>query len=336
MKYLDKYPSWSPSKTPYQPDNDSVERWIKFIENKYQIKDYNGMKIIEIDYKSYYLSGPLFNKNRITQKIFFDITNDESLSESQIHIPSLRKAIKNWIDLNSKPLKESFKNTDEEILMFFTDYYDENPDNFKIENVLLYDNKEVRKVTPYLKDASKYKRAKIVTVKVDKPNGPLHGMSNFSTSLDTLQNILSDLERFYDMAGEEVNYKIINDYTGISIQFLVVGETVSDDESKVKLVDDLLKDFKELFKKRGFRPSIKGNWVEIKTSGKKSYSAYGDYSVDLRSIMNKIKNGQIDLQNLPRESYRDLVEWFNKVTSNRLTIEVLGGDHQFVIKLKNQ
>jgi hypothetical protein len=34
------------------------------------------------------------------------------------------------------------------------------------------------------------------------------------------------------------------------------------------------------------------------------------------------------------EKYRDLVEWFNKVTSNNLSVETLGGDHQFVIRLK--
>lgn len=159
-------------------------------------------------------------------------------------------------------------------------------------------------------------------------------MSKFSTSLETLQNILSDLERFYDMTGEEVNYKIITDYMGVHIQFLVVGEVVSDDSSKVKVMDELLKEFKEMFKKRGFRPSTKGNWVEIKTSGKKSRSIYGDYSIDLRSLMNKIINGDITLQNLPRESYRDLVEWYNKVVSNGLNVQTLGGDHQFVVKLK--
>jgi hypothetical protein len=139
------------------------------------------------------------------------------------------------------------------------------------------------------------------------------------------------------MAGEEVNYKIMTDYMGIKIQFLVIGETVSDDASKVKIIDELLKEFKEMFKIRGFRPSTKGNWVEIKTTAKKNRSwRYGDYSVDLRLLMNKIKDGEINLQNLPRESYRDLVEWYNKVFDENLTMDILGGDHQFVIKLKTQ
>jgi hypothetical protein len=330
MKYLDKHPS------SYEPRDKEVEDIIKVLDEKYQVKIDRKMSYIIIDDKAYYLSGFLFNKSRLVNKIFLDMMYHFEEIGRQTHEPSLRRAIKSWVDLNSEPIKESFKNTDDEILEFFSEYYDENTDNFKIENVLLYDNKEVKKVTPYLKEPSKYRKAKLVTVRVDKPEGPLFGMSKFSTSLETLQNILLDLERFYDMTSEDVNYKIITDYMGVSIQFLVVGESVSNDTSKVKVVDDFLKEFKEMFKKRGFRPSTKGNWVEIKTSGKKSRSMYGDYSIDLRSLMNKIKNRDITLQNLPRESYRDLVEWYNKVFDENLTIDILGGDHQFVIKLKNQ
>ena len=335
MRYLDKHPS------SYEPRDEEVKDIIEILNDRYQVKvgkPYRGKKTsyISIDYKVYYLSGFLFNKSRIVNKMFIDMVHYFEETGRKIHEPSLRKAIKTWVDMNSKSILESFRNTDLEIFDFFAEYYDEDPDNFKIENVLLYNNKEVKKMTPYLKDPSKYRKAKIVTVKVDKPKGPSYGMSNFSTSLETLQNILSDLERFYDMTGEEVNYKIINDFMGSHIQFLVAGESMSDDSSKVKLIDNFLKEFKEMFKKRGFRPSIKGNWVEIRTSGKKSWSNYGDYSVDLRSLMNKIKNGDITLENLPRESYRDLVEWYNKVFDENLTMDILGGDHQFVIKLKNQ
>jgi hypothetical protein len=329
MKYLDKHPS------SYEPRDKEVEELVEVIDKRYKVKVDRKMSYVMIDDKVHYLSGFLFNKGRIVNKMFLDIKYYFEEIGKKLNEPSLRKAIKTWIDLNSKPIKESFKNTDEEILMFFTDYYDESTNNFKIENVLLHDNKEVVKETPYLKNPSRYKKAKLVTVRVDKPDGPLYNMSNFSTSLETLQNILSDLERFYDMAGEEVNYKIMTDYMGIHIQFLVIGETVSDDASKVKIVDELLKEFKEMFKRRGFRPSNKGNWVEVKTTAKKSRSMYGDYSIDLTSIMNRINDGQITLQNLPRESYRDLVEWYNKVISNGLSVDILGGDHQFVIRLKN-
>lgn len=229
--------------------------------------------------------------------------------------------------------ENKFKNTDEEIIMFFTDYYDEG--NFSIENVLLFDNKEVVKVTPYLKKPSKYRKAKLVKIKVDKPKGPLHNMSNFSTSLETLQNILADLERFYDMSGEEVNYKIITDFSGVHIQFLVAGESPTEDDSKVKIIDDLLKEFKDIFKEIGFRPSLRGNLVEIRTSAKKGRSIYGDYSVDLRRIMYKISNGEdLDDRFIIWLSVDKLTEWYNKVQDNGLNISLSGGDHQFMIKLK--
>ena len=89
-----------------------------------------------------------------------------------------------YLEKHPVKINESFKNTNDEILEFFSGYYDENPDNFKIKDVLLHDNKEVVDVTPYLKNPSKYRKAKLVTVKVDKPNGPSHGMSKFSTSLE--------------------------------------------------------------------------------------------------------------------------------------------------------
>jgi hypothetical protein len=232
--------------------------------------------------------------------------------------------------------ENKFKNTDEEILMFFTDYYDENPDNFSIKNVLVFDNERVVEETPYMKTPSKYRKGKLIKVKIAKPDGIIFSGSSSLTSISVLQDLLSDIERFYDLSGEDVNYKIDMNYMGLSVEFLVLGEYMKDSDSKVGKVDELLKEFKELFTKRGFRPKLKGNSVEIRTSAKKSWSAYGDYSVDLRSIMNKINNGDINLENLPRPNWRDLVEWYNKVQENRLSIKVMGGDHQFLLKLINQ
>lgn len=232
--------------------------------------------------------------------------------------------------------ENKFKNTDEEILMFFTDYYDENPDNFSIKNVLVFDNERVVEETPYMKTPSKYRKGKLIKVQIAKPNGIIFSGSSSLTSISVLQDLLSDIERFYDLSGEDVNYKIDMNYMGLSVEFLVLGEYMKDSDSKVGKVDELLKEFKELFTKRGFRPKLKGNSVEIRTSAKKSWSAYGDYSVDLRSIMNKINNGDINLENLPRPNWRDLVEWYNKVQENGLSIKVMGGDHQFLLKLINQ
>ena len=94
MRYLKEF-------NEYQPDIDSVERWESLLDKKYQIKEYKGDKLIMIDDKSYYLTGSFFNKGRLTQKIFWDIKSDADENGSVIHEPSLRKAIKNWIDKNN-------------------------------------------------------------------------------------------------------------------------------------------------------------------------------------------------------------------------------------------
>lgn len=236
-----------------------------------------------------------------------------------------------------KIIKESFKNTDEEILMFFTDYYDKDPDNFIIKNVLVFNNEKIVAETPYMKDVKKYRRAKVVTVKVAKPDGPSSYMSSYLTTIEPLRNILNDLERFYDMSGEEINYKIITDYSGVKIEFLVLGESMSEESSKYSKVNELLEECKELFKKRKFRPSLKGNWLEIRTKSKKNLSRYGDYSVELKTIMSRINNGDLNLQNLIQNNRAfDMIEWRNKVYENGLQISVSGGDHQLVIQLKDQ
>lgn len=233
--------------------------------------------------------------------------------------------------------ENKFKNTNEDILMFFTDYYDENPDNFKIKNVLVFDNKEVVEETPYMKTPSKYRRGKLIKVKIAKPDGIRFSGSSSLTSIEVLQDLLNDIERFYDLSGEDnINYKVNMDYMGLSVEFLVLGEYMKESDSKSDKVDELLKEFKDLFTKRGFRPKLKGNSIEIRTSTKKSWSGYGDYSIDLRSILKKINDGEINLENLPRPKWRDLVEWRNKVHENGLTIYTSGGDHQFLLKLKNQ
>lgn len=228
-------------------------------------------------------------------------------------------------------INESFSKKDTEILEFFSEYYDEDPNNFKIENVFVYKNQFVKEVTPYVKNTKDYRKGKMVTVRVDgSPNGPSYRMSKFSTSLETLKNILSDLERFYDITGEKVNYKIITDFTGVSIEFLVMGEPLSEDINRTNIIDRLLKELKDIFVSKGFRPKVKGNWFEVRTKGKKGMSIYGDYSIDLVTQFNKIKNGD---ELGPR--YVDFIEWYNKVTDENLNIYLTNGDHQFVLKIVN-
>ena len=95
MKYIKEF-------NEYQPDESSARDLEKYLDVRYEIKDFRGDKLIVIDDKPYYLTGFQFNKGRLTDKIFHDITSEVM----DLHEPSLRRAIKNWIDKHSM-LKES-------------------------------------------------------------------------------------------------------------------------------------------------------------------------------------------------------------------------------------
>lgn len=105
MKYIKEF-------NEYEPDESSVRDLEKYLDVRYEIKDFRGDKLIVIDDKPYYLSGFQFNKGRLTDKIFYDITSEVM----DLHEPSLRKAIKNWIDKHSM-LKENLENFDLQFAM---------------------------------------------------------------------------------------------------------------------------------------------------------------------------------------------------------------------------
>jgi hypothetical protein len=91
MKYLKFYESY---KSDIHPIEYEVKKWEDYLSNEYEIKEYSGYKIILIDDKIFYLNGPFARKNNTVQKIF----NDISYKIEDIHKPSLRKAIKNWLN----------------------------------------------------------------------------------------------------------------------------------------------------------------------------------------------------------------------------------------------
>jgi hypothetical protein len=105
MKYIKEF-------NEYEPEESSVRDLEKYLDVRYEIKDFRGDKLIVIDDKPYYLSGFQFNKGRLTDKIFYDITSEVM----DLHEPSLRKAIKNWIDKHSM-LKENLENFDLQFAM---------------------------------------------------------------------------------------------------------------------------------------------------------------------------------------------------------------------------
>jgi hypothetical protein len=105
MKYIKEF-------NEYQPDESSVRDLEKYLDVRYEIKDYRGDKLIVIDDKPYFLTGFQFNKGRLTDKIFYDVTSEVM----DLHEPSLRRAIKNWIDKHSM-LKENLETFDLQFAM---------------------------------------------------------------------------------------------------------------------------------------------------------------------------------------------------------------------------
>ena len=92
MKFIEEY-------SEYEPQDKLVDEYRTIIDDKYKvIKDSSTPhRMVLVDDRLYYLSGPYGYKSKLVNKMFFDLTYDTSF-----HEPSLRKAIKNWIDDNSK------------------------------------------------------------------------------------------------------------------------------------------------------------------------------------------------------------------------------------------
>ncbi len=87
MKYLDEFER-------YKPRESDIDKWIKIIDSEYEVKVYHGEKIVVVDDKINWLSGNFQNKGLLVNRIFNDI--DSKYPDT--HEPSLRRAIKNWID----------------------------------------------------------------------------------------------------------------------------------------------------------------------------------------------------------------------------------------------
>jgi spore coat polysaccharide biosynthesis predicted glycosyltransferase SpsG len=83
----------------YKPDKVEVDKWRRKIEDAYKVEDFNGEKIVVVDDKINYLTGPFANKKVVVNRIFNDLSYD--LSHERLHVPSLRKAIKDWVDARS-------------------------------------------------------------------------------------------------------------------------------------------------------------------------------------------------------------------------------------------
>ena len=83
----------------FSPKEDLVSQYRELIDEKYEVINdkSTGYKMVLVDERLYYLGGPYVSKGRLSARMYFDLTYDE-----KFHEPSMRRAIKDWIDDNSK------------------------------------------------------------------------------------------------------------------------------------------------------------------------------------------------------------------------------------------
>lgn len=105
----------------FEPESSEVEKWEEIIKDNYPIYTWKEDKYISISDKTYFLTGKLLNKGRLTDKIFFDIKDDYP----EAHEPSLRKAIRNWINKNSGNVINENSSEEINIEMYFENLLDD-------------------------------------------------------------------------------------------------------------------------------------------------------------------------------------------------------------------
>ena len=225
----------------------------------------------------------------------------------------------------------TFKNTDEDIQLFFTDYTDENPKALTITNGLVYDG-EFKSDTTYMKDTSKYRRAKLIELNVGKADGINISMKKCMTDLETLSNVLLDIKKFYDLSGEDINYTINTDYMGLSVKFITLGDMVKAEESQSTKIDDYLKRVAECIKRKGHKKqTINGNWLDMRFT-KRGGGAMG-YSYAVNDKLRKIGSGELTFDMTPDVIDREIITVRNEAWEDGLKFNISGGDNQVVLKL---
>ena len=240
----------------------------------------------------------------------------------------IMKYLKRFIE-SAADVREFDEHTDADIRQLFTDYTDQNPDSLQIKNVFVYDGSVVPE-TAYMKDASKYRKAKMVTLSLGKVDGiKLPGMERCMTSFDKLRDVLHEIERFYDLSEEkEINFNIGMDWKGLVVTFIIMGGFAKQEESLAGKIDGYLNRIKEALNSMGHkRITVKGNWLDVRFSKK------NDYSYGISDKLIKIGRGDITLANADRDYYIKMVEVRNEAWEDGLKFEIGGGDQQVVLKL---
>jgi hypothetical protein len=105
----------------FEPESSEVEKWEEIIKDNFPIYNWKEDKYISISDKTYFLTGYLHNKGRLTDKIFIDIKDDYP----EAHDPSLRKAIRNWINKHSGNKINENSSEEINIEMYFENLLDD-------------------------------------------------------------------------------------------------------------------------------------------------------------------------------------------------------------------
>ena len=231
--------------------------------------------------------------------------------------------------IESQEVREFDEHTDADIRQLFTDYTDENPDSLVIKNVFIVDG-HVKEETAYMKDASKFRKAKLVTLSLGKVDGISIGMDKCLTSFEKLKDVLHEIERFYDLSEEkEINFNIGMDWKGLIVTFIIMGGFAKQEESMSDKIDGYLTRVQEWLKSMGHkRVTLKGNWLDARF-GKGSK----DYSEGISNTLYKVGNGTMNLENTDNERRRVLIEIRNEAWEDGLKFSISGGDQQVVLKL---
>ena len=239
----------------------------------------------------------------------------------------IMKYLKRFIE-SAVDVREFDEHTDADIRQLFTDYTDQNPDSLQVKNVFIVDNRVVAE-TAYMKDASKYRKAKMVTLSLGKLDGISIEMDKCMTSFDKLRDVLREIERFYDLSEEkEINFNIGMDWKGLVVTFIIMGGFAKQEESLAGKIDGYLNRIKEALNSMGHkRITVKGNWLDARFSKK------NDYSYGISDKLIKIGRGDITLANADRDYYIKMVEVRNEAWEDGLKFQLGGGDQQVVLKL---
>lgn len=223
---------------------------------------------------------------------------------------------------NTQVVKTDFKNSDEDIIQSFIDYHDDG--RLTIKNHFLFNNQVVDE-TVYMKDTSKYKKCKVITLQLEKTNGIKVGMDSCITDIDTLEKAIDDIKRFYILMEEEVNYIIKHDFMGLSIKFITTGGSINSSESLSDQIDLWNERLKAAYIKKGFKTfKINGNWFEIKSSKDKVLNMY--------IALIKINDGETTLDNNTNDQNTDIINIRNEAFEKGLKFYISGGDNQIIIK----